>query len=112
MLGWRKRREEEALKLFSALKKSENVPWILLPPSGTQDEAIFQIRESEPDAFAAVELNAHIELCRKRHYKVTIKQVTQEIPSECIGTVEYYHKGILELRLHLKKPIVDFAKTI
>ena len=112
MSEWRKQKASEVLKLFSELKKAGDPAWVLLPPLVNLDVAIFRIREEELDAYALTELNAHIELCRKRGYTVTIKQSTEEKQPEHIGSVEYYHKGTLALRLNLTKPTVDFARTI
>ena len=109
---WRKQKASEVLELFSELKKAGDPAWVLLPPLVHLDVAIFRIREEALDAYAWAELNAHIELCHKRGYIVSIKQSTEETQSEHLGSVEYYHKGTLELRLNLMRPIVDFARKI
>ena len=109
---WRKQTAAKVLELFSELKKANDPAWVLLPPLVNLDVAIFRIREEALDAYALVELNAHIELCHKRGCIVSIKQSTEETQSEYLGSVEYYHKGTLELRLNLMKPTVDFAGKI
>lgn len=109
---WRKQIAARVLELFSALKRANDPAWVLFPPKVSLDVAIFRIHEEELDAYALVELNAHIELCQKRGYIVSITEETVKMTPEHIGFVEYYHKGILKLRLSLKKPTVDFAKTI
>lgn len=112
MLGWKKRRAEEAEKQFSAMLRASYSGRALLLPSGIHDLALFRIRPSDLDDIEQIELNAHIELCRKRDYRVSVIQATEEIPPGYIGFAEYYHKGILELRLMLKKPEASFAKMI
>ena len=112
MLGWTKRREEEMLKQLSAMRRASYSDRALLLPLGIHDSAIFRIRPTGLDDVEQIELNAHIELCRKRHYRVSVEQATEEIPFGYIGFADYYYKGIQELRLCLKKPEVNFAKTI
>ena len=109
---WSKRIATKVLELYSALREANDSLRVLLPPSASHDVAIFRIREEELDACSLVELNAHIELCHKRRCIVSVKQQSEEMPPEYIGFIDYYHKGILTLRLCLKKPTVDFAKTI
>ena len=109
---WRKQTAAKVLKLFSELKKAGDSAFVLLPPLVNHDVAIFQIHEEELDAYALVELNAHIELCQKRGCIVSIKQSTQEMQPGHFGFVDYYHKGMLILRLNLMRPIIDFAKKI
>lgn len=109
---WRKQKASEVLALFSELRRTNDPAWVLLPPSAHLDVAIFQIREEALDAFALIELNAHIELCHKRGCIVSIKTPTQEMQPEHFGLLEYYHRGTLTLRLSLMRPTVDFAKKI
>lgn len=109
---WRKQTAIKALELFSELKRANDPAWVLLPPLVNLDVAIFRIHEEVLDAYALVELNAHIELCRKRGYIVSIKKSTKEMQSEHFGSVEYYHEGTPVLRLNLKRPAIDFARKI
>lgn len=106
---WRKQIATRALGLLSELKRANDPAWVLLPPSVNLDVAIFQIHEEALDAYALLELNAHIELCHKRGCIVSIKTPTQEMQPAHFGLVEYYYKGSLILRLNLMRPTIDFA---